>query len=147
MSTIERAIAIAARAHAGQVDKAGAPYIFHPLRLMLAVETLPQKMAAVLHDVVEDTDLTLEDLQAEGFPAEVVEAVRALTKTDGEARLDAARRAAQNPIARAVKLADVSDNMDLRRIANPTEKDYARLKEYAQVKELLERAAAGMAIR
>lgn len=140
MSTIERAIELAARAHAGQVDKAGAPYIFHPLRLMLAVKTPEQQMAAVLHDVVEDTDVTLEDLKAEGFPTEVLEAVKALTKTAGEARLDAARRAAQNPIARAVKLADVTDNMDLTRIANPTEKDYARLKEYEQVKELLERA-------
>lgn len=145
MSTIERAIEIAARAHAGQVDKAGAPYIYHPLRLMLAVETLQQKMAAVLHDVVEDTDLTLDDLKAEGFPAEVVEAVQALTKTAGEARLDAACRAARNPIARAVKLADVTDNMDLSRIANPTAKDYARLQEYAQVKELLERASVGPA--
>lgn len=142
MSTIERAIEIAAHAHAGQVDKAGAPYIFHPLRLMLTVKTPEQQMAAVLHDVVEDTDVTFDDLRAEGFPAEVLEAVMALTKTDGEARLDAAQRAAQNPIARAVKLADVTDNMDLGRIANPSEKDYARLKEYAQVKELLERATA-----
>lgn len=142
MSTIERAIEIAARAHAGQVDKAGAPYIFHPLRLMLAVETPEQKMAAVLHDVVEDSALTLDDLKAEGFPAQVLEAVQALTKTAGETRLDAARRAAQNPIARVVKLADVTDNMNLGRIAQPTEKDRARLKEYAQVRELLERSPA-----
>jgi len=141
MSTIERAIEIAARAHAGQTDKAGEPYIFHPLRLMLAVKTREQQKAAVLHDVVEDTTLTLDDLRAEGFSEEVLEAVKALTKAEGEARLEAAQRAAQNPIARAVKLADVTDNMDLTRIANPTEKDYARLKEYEQVKDLLERAA------
>lgn len=140
MSTIERAIEIAARAHAGQVDKAGAPYIFHPLRLMFAVKTPEQKMAAILHDVVEDTDVTFEYLRAEGFSTEVLDAVKALTKADGEARLDAARRAAGNAIARVVKLADVTDNMDISRFTNPSEKDYARLIEYAQVKELLERA-------
>lgn len=137
MSTIERAIEIAARAHAGQTDKAGQPYIFHPLRLMLAVHTTSERMAAVLHDVVEDTSVTFEDLAAEGFPSEVIDAVRALTKTKGEARVDAARRAVRNPIARVVKLADVTDNMDLGRIAEPSEKDFARIKEYEKVREIL----------
>lgn len=137
MPTLERAIEIAARAHAGQVDKAGQPYILHPLRLMLAVQGLHARMAAVLHDVVEDTPLGFEDLRSEGFPEEVIEAVRALTKSEGESRIEAARRAAAHPIARAVKLADVGDNMDLSRIAAPTEKDYARLKEYEQVRALL----------
>jgi GTP diphosphokinase / guanosine-3',5'-bis(diphosphate) 3'-diphosphatase len=137
MSTIERAIEIAARAHAGQTDKGGAPYIFHPLRLMLAVSGAHERMAAVLHDVVEDTPVTFEDLQREGFPAAVVDAVRALTKLPGETRLLAAQRAAANPVARAVKLADVTDNMDLRRLPAPTEKDLARLKEYEQVRALL----------
>jgi len=95
-------------------------------------------MAAVLHDVVEDTDVTLDDLRAEGFPAQVIEAIQALTKQPGETRLEAARRAARHPIARVVKLADVTDNMNIRRIASPTEKDYARLKEYEVVKQLLE---------
>jgi guanosine-3',5'-bis(diphosphate) 3'-pyrophosphohydrolase len=137
MSTIEKAIEIAARAHAGQRDKAGAPYIFHPLRLMLAVRDDEARMAAVLHDVVEDTPLTFEDLLREGFPVAVVDAVRALTKHEGESRIAAAHRAAANPIARAVKLADVSDNMDLSRIPEPTEKDYARLREYEQVRAIL----------
>ncbi len=137
MSTIEKAIEIAARAHAGQVDKAGAPYIFHPLRLMLAVSGEHERMAAVLHDVVEDTPLTFNDLAREGFPAAVIDAVRALTKQPGERRIDAAHRAAANPIARKVKLADVGDNMDLSRIAAPTEKDYARLREYEQVRAIL----------
>ena len=140
MSTIERAIEIAARSHAGQIDKAGAPYVFHPLRLMMAVTTPDQKMAAVLHDIVEDTEVTFDELRAEGFSIDVVEAVMALTKKGGEARLDAAKRAAQNPIALVVKLADVTDNMNLSRIANPTEKDFARIKEYALVKELLVQA-------
>lgn len=139
MSTIERAIEIAARAHAGQVDKAGAPYVFHPLRLMLSLDTPEQWMAAVLHDVVEDTSVTLADLEGEGFPAQVVEAVRVLTKRPGESRLEAAGRAVRNRIARAVKLADVADNMNLKRIANPAKKDHARLKEYEQVMEVLQR--------
>lgn len=137
MSTLERAIEIAARAHAGQVDKAGTPYILHPLRLMLTLQGAYERMAAVLHDVVEDTPLTFEDLQREGFPPAVVDAVRALTKLPGEGRIAAAHRAAADPVARAVKLADVSDNMDLRRIPAPTEKDFARLKEYEQVKAIL----------
>jgi GTP diphosphokinase / guanosine-3',5'-bis(diphosphate) 3'-diphosphatase len=142
MSTIEKAIEIAAHAHAGQVDKAGAPYIFHPLRLMLAVDGVHARMAAVLHDVVEDTPLTFDDLLREGFPAEVVDAVRALTKLPGEGRIAAAHRAAAHPIARRVKLADVSDNMDLGRISAPTAKDHARLAEYAEVKAILLAAGA-----
>ena len=137
MATLERAIELAAKAHAGQLDKAGQPYILHPLRLMLSVRTPHERMAAVLHDIVEDTPTTFDDLAAEGFPAEVVAAVRALTKTGGEKRIAAAHRAAADPIARAVKLADVADNMDLSRIAAPTEKDYARLEEYKQVRAIL----------
>jgi (p)ppGpp synthase/HD superfamily hydrolase len=137
MATLERAIELAAKAHAGQVDKAGQPYILHPLRLMLAVRTPHERMAAVLHDIVEDTPTTFDELVAEGFPPEVVAAIRALTKTDGEKRVDAAHRAAADPVARAVKLADVADNMDLSRIAAPTEKDYARLEEYKQVRAIL----------
>lgn len=143
MSTIEKAIEIAARAHAGQRDKAGVPYIFHPLRLMFAVRTDEERIAAVLHDVAEDTPLTFDDLLREGFSTAVVDAVRALTKHDGEDRIAAARRAAANPIARAVKLADVTDNMDLRRIPAPTEKDYARLREYEQVRAILLAAGHG----
>jgi (p)ppGpp synthase/HD superfamily hydrolase len=137
MSTLERAIEIAARAHAGQIDKAGQPYVLHPLRLMLAVRTLHERMAAVLHDVVEDTPVTFENLAEEGFPPEVIDAVRALTKFEGESRIEAAKRAVQNPISRAVKLADVTDNMDLSRIPEPTEKDFARLKEYEKVRLIL----------
>lgn len=137
MSTLERAIEIAAAAHAGQIDKAGQPYILHPLRVMLRVSSAHERMAAVLHDVVEDTDVTLEDLVAAGFAPEVIGAVQALTKAPGESRLQAARRAAANPIAKVVKLADNAENMDLSRIAQPTEKDFARMKEYEQVRALL----------
>ena len=137
MATLERAIEIAAKFHSGQVDKAGQPYVLHPLRLMFAVRTPQERMAAVLHDVVEDTDMTLADLAREGFSQEVVAAVQALTKLTGESRIDAAYRASADPIARAVKLADVADNMDLLRIADPSERDFARLKEYEQVRLVL----------
>lgn len=141
MSTLEKAIEIAASAHAGQTDKAGQPYILHPLRVMLAVEGLEERMAAVLHDTVEDTDMTLDDLRRAGFSEDVVLAVDALTKRDGETRIEAAHRAVVNPIARAVKLADVADNMDLSRIANAGGKDLARLEEYKAVRALLLRGA------
>jgi GTP diphosphokinase / guanosine-3',5'-bis(diphosphate) 3'-diphosphatase len=137
MSTLERAIEIAARSHAGQMDKGGEPYILHPMRVMLGVRTLPERMAAALHDVVEDTPVTLDDLRAEGFAPEVVDAVDCLTKREGEKRMDAAARAKRNPIARAVKLSDLADNMDKTRIANPTERDAARLKEYEAVRAFL----------
>lgn len=137
MSSIERAIEIASSAHAGQRDKAGQPYIFHPLRVMLRVNTEHEQMAAVLHDVVEDTSVTLARLEQEGFPAEVLRAIAALTKLPGETRLDAAMRAAADPVARVVKLADNAENMDLSRIPNPTDRDYARCREYEEVRAVL----------
>ena len=136
--TLERAIAIAAAAHEGQVDKAGAPYILHPLRMMLAVATPAARMVAVLHDVVEDTSVTLEQLREEGFPDSVVEAVDALTKRDSENYEAFIRRVAPIPIAREVKLADLRDNADLSRIADPTEKDRARIEKYRGAIEYLQ---------
>lgn len=143
MSTLERAIEIAAAAHVGQIDKAGQPYILHPLRVMLRVSSEYERMAAVLHDVVEDTHITIDQLIQEGFPAPVIAAVQALTKLPGESRLQAAGRAALDPIAKVVKLADNAENMDLSRISQPTEKDFARLKEYEQVRALLLSSSAG----
>jgi guanosine-3',5'-bis(diphosphate) 3'-pyrophosphohydrolase len=137
MATLERALEIAAAAHAGQQDKAGKPYILHPIRVMLSVKTSDEQIAAVLHDTVEDTSVTLEDLADAGFSSDIVTAVHALTKRDGESRLAAAQRAVQNTIARRVKLADLADNMDLSRIANPTSKDYARVEEYKRVRQIL----------
>ncbi|AWI82159.1 guanosine-3',5'-bis(diphosphate) 3'-pyrophosphohydrolase [Parazoarcus communis] len=137
MATLERAIALAAEAHTGQVDKAGQPYILHPLRVMLRVRTDEERIAAVLHDVVEDTHVTLEALAQEGFSQAILTAVAALTKLPGETRLEAASRAAVDSVARTVKLADNTENMDLSRIENPTEKDFARLKEYESVRALL----------
>lgn len=138
MSTFERAIEIAARAHAGVRDKGGEPYLLHPLRVVLRVSSLDERMAAALHDVVEDSAWTIEDLRAEEFPPAVIAAVDALTKRAGESRMDAARRAGVDPIARRVKLADLADNMDLRRIAQPTRQDLERIEEYREVKAYLE---------
>jgi hypothetical protein len=137
-ATLERAIEIAAKAHAGQVDKAGEPYVFHPLRMMLSVQSPEARMAAVLHDVVEDTPVTIEQLRAEGFPQAVIEAVQALTKRDGEDYDAFIRRVAPNPIARQVKLADLRDNCDLSRIAQPTEKDHERIEKYGRAIKHLE---------
>jgi GTP diphosphokinase / guanosine-3',5'-bis(diphosphate) 3'-diphosphatase len=140
VATLEKAIEIAAVAHTGQTDKAGQPYILHPLRVMLRVHTEEEMITAVLHDVVEDTTVTLQDLRREGFSDRVVAAVEALTKRKGENRLEAAKRAAADAIARVVKLADNAENMDLSRIPNPTEKDLRRLDQYAEVRKLLEAA-------
>ena len=137
MSTLERAIEIAAAAHAGQVDKADQPYILHPIKVMLRVNSEQERIAAVLHDVVEDTNVSIEQLAEEGFSQAVLTAVEALTKRPGETRMAAARRAVKNPIARVVKLADNAENMDLSRIKNPSQKDFARLKEYEAVRALL----------
>ncbi|WP_431288939.1 HD domain-containing protein [Roseateles chitinivorans] len=138
MSTLERAIQIAAQAHAEQLDKGGQPYILHPLRVMLRVQSEEARIAGVLHDVVEDTDVTLANLQAEGFSEAVLSAVDALTKRPGESRLQAAERAAADPVAREVKLADNAENMDLSRLPSPlSERDLARLEEYRAVRALL----------
>jgi guanosine-3',5'-bis(diphosphate) 3'-pyrophosphohydrolase len=135
---LEKAILLATKAHSGQVDKAGQPYILHALRVMLRSDGLEGKIVGVLHDVVEDTPVTLDDLWSEGFPENIIGAVDALTKRDGESRFEAAMRAVEDPLAREVKLADNTDNMDLSRIANPMDKDRLRLEEYAKVRKILE---------
>lgn len=130
---LQRAIDIARRAHEGQVDKAGAPYIEHPLRVMRALEAPEAKIAGVLHDVVEDTPVTLEDLREARFSAAVISAVDALTKRDGEGYEAYLERLTKDPVAVRVKIADMSDNMDLSRISEPTEKDRRRLEKYRRV--------------
>lgn len=127
---LENAIALAAKAHSGQVDKAGAPYILHPLRMMLKLTTPEERMAALLHDVVEDCGVTLDDLRAQGFSEAVVAAVDALTRRDGESYESFVERADLDPIGRRVKLADLEDNSDLSRIPNPTPRDFERLEKY-----------------
>lgn len=132
MATLGKAIAIAAQAHQDQHDKAGAPYILHPLRMMLRMSSETEMMAAVLHDVVEDTDWTLEQLRQAGFAEEVVQAVECLTHRDHETYDEFVARVRTNVIARKVKLADLEDNMDMRRLSILTEKDTQRLHKYHQ---------------
>jgi (p)ppGpp synthase/HD superfamily hydrolase len=133
MSTLERAIAIAAEAHAGQVDKAGVPYILHPLRVMLQMATNDERIVAVLHDVVEDcAEWTPDRLKAEGFSDGVIEALASVTKCPDESESYEAfvARAAANPIGQSVKLADLRDNIDLSRIEQPSYKDHERVEKY-----------------
>jgi len=139
MSNLDTAIRIAAEAHAGDVDKAGAPYILHPLRVMLQMQTDEERIAAVLHDVVEDSDWTFDRLREQGFSETVVAALEGLTKRDGEDYMDFVERAAGNPLAARVKLADLRDNANLDRISNPTEKDYRRVQKYRRAMKLIER--------
>lgn len=141
MSTLERAIKIAANGHAGQVDKAGAPYILHPLRVMLGLKTNEERIVAVLHDVAEDVPgWTFERLRQEGFSEEVIAALDSVTKrAEEEEDYDAfVRRAAANPIGRRVKMADLRDNCDLSRIAEPTAKDHERIAKYRRAIAWLE---------
>jgi (p)ppGpp synthase/HD superfamily hydrolase len=128
--TLERAIAIAATAHAGQVDKGGAPYILHPLKVMMRMSSLEERIVAVLHDVVEDCDISLDDLRQEGFSEDVLTAIAAVTKVPGESYEDFVERAGQNPIGRVVKLADLEENSDLSRIASPSWEDLERIEKY-----------------
>ncbi|HST63233.1 MAG TPA: HD domain-containing protein [Longimicrobium sp.] len=137
MSNLEEAIEIAAQAHRGQRDRAGAPYILHPLRMMFAVQTDAERMAAVLHDVVEDTDWTLDALRERGFSEQVVTAVDHLTRREGESYEAFVRRAAQHPVARRVKVADLEDNMDVRRIGTVSADDVERLTKYHRAWRLL----------
>ena len=140
MSTLEKAIALAATQHAGQLDKGGQPYILHPLRLMLQFSNPTLQIIAVLHDILEDTATTAEDLKALGFSAEIIQAIQALTKQTGESRLETVKRTVLNPLATQVKYVDVLDNMNLSRINNPTARDFARLEEYKEVLEIIKQA-------
>ncbi len=130
MANLETAIGIAVQAHRGQRDRAGAPYILHPLRMMFRVQTEAERMTAVLHDVVEDTDWTLQALREHGFPDEVVDAVDHLTPRERESYDDFVTRAAAHPVARRVKLVDLEDNMDVRRTGTLDQDDVERLGRY-----------------
>lgn len=141
MSTLERAIAVAARAHEGQQDKGGTAYILHPLRVMLRVQTTEQRIVAVLHDVLEDTRMSLADLAREGFALKILAAVQALSRRDGESYEAFVARLGGDPLARVVKLADLADNSDLSRIAMPGPEDLARLQRYQRASAYLQALA------
>jgi (p)ppGpp synthase/HD superfamily hydrolase len=115
--TLDDAIQLARRAHEGQLDKSGRPYIAHPLRVMGQLRDVHERMTAVLHDVVEDTDVTLDHLTELGCPAEVVSAVAAISKRPGEGQSDYLARVLANPIALRVKRADIADNLSADRMS------------------------------
>ena len=136
---LDRAIELAKQHHEGQTDKAGKPYIEHPLRVMNQVESEEEKIVAVLHDIVEDTDISLNDLRNEGFSEEVVSAVECLTKQDGENYDSYIERISFNPLAVKIKLADLEDNSDLTRLPEVTDKDLERIEKYDKALEKLTR--------
>ena len=128
---LDRAKEIAKAAHEGQVDKAGKPYIEHPMRVMKMGKTVEEKIAGVLHDVVEDSDWTFEMLEKEGIPKDVMDALRCVTKESEDEDYDHfISRVKTNPLAVKVKLNDLKDNMDITRLDQVTEKDLARLNKY-----------------
>jgi len=130
MPTLEDAIALAATAHKGQTDKAGAPYVLHLLRVMMEQKTETARVVAVLHDLVEDTEHTFEDLEERGYAADVIAALQAVTRKEGETYAAFAARAARHPVGRAVKRADLEDNMDVRRLDEMNSADVKRLAKY-----------------
>lgn len=133
----ERAIMIATKAHAGQKDKAGAPYLLHVLRVMMTVEKMDEKIVALLHDVVEDSEMTLVGLAKEGFPKKILKAVELLTKTENKPYEDYIEDIKQNELARVVKLADLKDNMNTSRLKSLTENDKLRIKKYKAAYKIL----------
>ncbi len=135
---IDRAMAICVEAHSGQMDRYGQIYIFHPMRVMQRVNSINDKCVAILHDVVEDSEWTVEDLTQEGFPSVIVDAVDAISKRDDEEYTDYIQRVRENAIAIRVKLADLEDNMDLRRTRGEmTVSDLERLKRYRKAYTVL----------
>lgn len=125
-----KALRIATRAHEGQKDKAGQDYVTHPIRVAERCDDPRAKVVALLHDTIEDTDVTADYLREEGFTEEIVEAVLAVTRREGEDYEAFVRRAAQNELGRMVKLADLEDNMDIRRLPELTNRDVERLRKY-----------------
>jgi (p)ppGpp synthase/HD superfamily hydrolase len=133
MSTLEKAIAIAATAHEGQRDKAGANYILHPVRIMMKMTSEKARIVAVLHDVVEDgrdNGWTFDRLAAEGFSDEIIDAIDGVTRRDQESYEEFIERSARNDVSREVKIGDLEDNMNVLRLNDLTPKNFERLERY-----------------
>lgn len=126
----QRAYALAKKAHLGQKDKGGNDYIEHPKAVASMMDTDIEKAVAYLHDVVEDTKISFDDLKEYGFPSQIIEAVKALTKQKSESYDVYIDRVIKNPIAKKVKLVDMKHNSDITRIKNPSQKDYDRCQKY-----------------
>ena len=134
----KKAMKFCFKAHKDQVDKSGMPYVFHPFHVAEQMTAEATTIVALLHDVVEDTDYTLEDIAAEGFGKEILEAVALMTHEDDVPYLDYVAKLKENPIARAVKLADLAHNSDLSRIGEIDEETKQRLEKYKKARAILE---------
>jgi len=130
MDIIEKSLEIALKAYSGQRDKAGKTYILHPLRIMSKMETEYEMSVALLHDVIEDSNYSADDLLKEGIPPEVVEAVQLLSKVSGETYDQFIDRIVDNSLASKVKLADIEDNINILRLESVGEKDLERVAKY-----------------
>lgn len=126
----DKAAEIALRAHQGQTDKAGKPYIGHVTRVSSRCHTSSAKVVALLHDVLEDTDTTPEDLLHQGFPQDIIDCLLLMTRQDGQDYEEYVRRLSANPVCREVKIADLEDNMDIRRLPSLKERDLLRIQKY-----------------
>ena len=133
----ERAMQIAEKVHRDQVDKAGKPYIGHPIRVERMCSRQEDRLVALLHDTVEDGGIASEYLLIVGFPQEVVDAVLSVSRKRGEDYFDFILRCKANPIGRRVKIADLKDNMDITRLNELTDKDIERLKKYHKAYKIL----------
>ena len=131
-----KAMKIAYKVHDGQVDKAGLPYIFHPIHLAEQMDTEEECIVALLHDVVEDTDITFEDLEKE-FSQTVIDALKLLTHDKSVDYMEYVKTIKNNPIARNVKLADLKHNSDMTRLLSVTEKDIERYNKYQKAIQIL----------
>ena len=134
---LEIAYQLAKKAHAVQKDKGGEDYFNHPLYVSSLVNTEDEKIVALLHDVVEDTDITLNDLKQQGFSTQIIDAVDAITKRDREEYEKYINRLIKNKIAVKVKIADMTHNSDIARIKNPTTNDFERVQKYKEKIEYL----------
>lgn len=134
---LKKALQIATDAHMHQVDKGGMPYILHPIRVANKCKTNEERMVALLHDTIEDTEVTETYLLSEGFPRNIVNAILSVTRNKNESYEDFIKRSRLNPIGRQVKLHDLEDNMDITRLNELTEKDICRLNKYLKAYKYL----------
>lgn len=140
--TTKKAMIISFRAHKDQKDKSGLPYVFHPFHLAEQMDDEDSTVVALLHDVVEDTDWTLEELRVMGFSDEVLEALHLMTHEDDVPYMDYVRKIKSNPLATKVKLADLAHNSDTTRLNHaPTDADEERVAKYAKAVEILRGSA------
>lgn len=130
MNRLELALQIAVKAHAGQKDKSGEPYIFHPIRVMERCSNPKAKIVALLHDTVEDTDVTFDELKTAGFPEDILATLRLVTHEKGVSYDDYIEALMHDPIAVEVKIADLEDNSDIRRLKEIKDRDVERLQKY-----------------